>query len=684
MNPFRLIGRMDHDVTNLIFLLEKGPNPSSQFDSYLPEAEWPQNRPLRGAEAAPDHSSQYAVSGQVRDGETKQPIQKVRITPGNVEGTLGRTSWNKRNSAEGTNGSYLVYLDKRYSQPVLKVEAEGYLPGKFTLLPESRTNFDLTLQKGAGPSGTVLLPDGQPAQGASLMLLCLGEAQVGLRGDGTLQAWQHRELIQYTDPDGSFVLSPELDMVSVVAATKEGFKMISVQELATNSKVVLESWGHIQGVLHRAENLSTNEDLDLALVDGPQLNLQYHTMTDAEGRFEFEHVPPGRLQINGRNMISERGWTWDPLEKITLKPGQDLQVEIHAPARAASKTVVQSPRGGGVMKLARKSGPGPSGGVLLPGGKPAADAEVALLVKGKYLALGKGDLRAYEARQEGLVVRAGADGRFSLPAVEGTTGLVAVHEQGFAHVPLAKFEAAPEIALEAWGRIEGTLHIGRRIGTNEQVIVESDNMVFGNAPMLDAEAFQARTDDAGRFVITFVPPGERKIARMIPNGSGSWQHSAPTIVAVKPGVVTQVSMGGTGVTVVGKVHVAEHEVTWHNVHASLHNQFPEAFKKGRTTEEQSAWVSTPEAKMAMKNYRVFPIMISADGSFRAEEVLPGKYDLDIMLLGSGGVSAGPSGIQGRYHHAVVVPDTPVNDDASPADLGTIECEPVREAAASDQ
>ncbi len=684
LNPFGLIGRMDHDVTNLIFLLEKGPDLQPQFDSQLPESEWPRNRPLRGAETAPDHSSQYVVSGQVRDSQTKQPVPQFRVTPGNAGGAYGRSSWNQRNSAEGTNGSYLVYLDKKTSQPVLKVEAEGYLPGNFTLLPESRTNFDLTLQKGTGPSGTVLLPDGQPAQDACLMLLCLREFQVGLRGDGTLQAWQHRELIQYIDPDGSFVLSPELDMLAVVAATKEGFKMISVQELATNSKVVLESWGHIKGVLHRAENLSTNEDLDLAFQDGPQFNLQYHTRTDAEGRFEFDHVPPARLQINGRNMLNGRGWTWDPLEKITLKPGQDLQVEIHAPARAAAKPMVQSSPPGGVMKAVHKPGPGPSGNILLPGGKPAVDAEVALLVSGKYIALGKGDLRAYEARQEGLVVRSGADGHFSLPAVEGTTGLVVVHERGFAHVPLAKFEATPEITLEAWGRIEGTLHIGRRLGTNAQVIVESDNMAFGNAPILDAEAFQARTDDAGRFVITFVPPGERKIARMIPIGNGSWQHSAPTTVTVKPGVVTQVSVGGTGVTVVGKVHVVEREVNWKNVHASLHNQFPGGFNKGRTPEEQSAWFATPEAKIAMKNYRVFPITISADGSFRAEEILPGKYDLDIMLLGSVGLPAGPSGIEGRYHHVVVVPDVPVNDDSSPADLGTIECEPVREAAAAGQ
>jgi len=683
MNPFHLIGRMDQDVTNLIFLLEKGPELHSEFDSQVPESEWPRNRPLRGAEAVPDRSSEYVISGEVLDSQTKQPVSKFRVTPGNAQGPFSHTSWNKRNSTESTNGNYLIYIDKKYGQPVLKVEAEGYLPQKVTLLPASRTNLNLTLQKGTGPSGTLLLPDGNPAQGASLMLLCADSSQTGLRSDGTLQAFQNREMIQYTDPDGSFALSPELDMTTVVAATKEGFKMVSVQELATNSKVVLEAWGSIKGVLHRAEILSTNEDVDLAFQEGHQFNLQYHTKTDDQGRFEFDHVPPGQLQINGRNMLSERGWSWDPLEKITLKPGQNLQVDIRAPARDASKLSVQSPGIGSKPKLARKPGPGPSGKIMLPSGKPALDAEVALLVKGQYIAVGKGTLRAYEARQEGLVVRAGSDGRFSLPAVEDTTGLVVVHEQGYAHVPLMKLSVSPEITLEAWGQVEGILHVGRRLGTNEQVSLQSGNMALGASPLLAHEDFQARTDDAGRFVIRFVPPGEQKLTRMIPTGNGSWQGSQGTSVLVKPGVVTQVSLGGEGQTIVGKVHVAGREVNYQNVHASLHNELPEGFKKKRTPEEQIAWASTPEVKLAMKNHHSYTVIVSADGSFRAEEVLPGKYDFDMMVRKSAGFRIDPSNVLGRFHRAVVVPNPKIKDDELPVDLGTIECEPVIQAAAGE-
>jgi len=38
-------------------------------------------------------------------------------------------------AVSGTNGSYQVYISKRLSQPVLKIEAEGYLPSATTVLP---------------------------------------------------------------------------------------------------------------------------------------------------------------------------------------------------------------------------------------------------------------------------------------------------------------------------------------------------------------------------------------------------------------------------------------------------------------------------------------------------------------------------------------------------------------------
>jgi len=685
LNPYRLIGRMDNDVTNMAFLLERGPNLNSQHDAYLPESEWPQNLPLRGSEAGPDRSRQWLISGQVRDSGTKDPVARFRITPGTIRGTWNVTSWDERNRAEGTNGSFLAFVSKKYSQPVVKIEAEGYLPHRFTLQPESRTNLDFDLEKGTGPAGKVLLPDGSPAQDASVVLLCTGDQRISLNDKGELKDWENKERISYTEPDGSFALRPQLDMVAVVAAAEEGFKISTVEELATNSRVVLEPWSKLKGVLYRASAPSTNEDLDLAFQNGPPLNLQLHTMTDAQGRFEFARVPPNHLQLNSRNMMGSHSWSWDPLQPVSLKPGEAMEIEVRAPARSA--TAQASPPGAlpSQPKPTRKPGPGPQGVVLLPNGKPASEVEVALLVPNKYVAVGKGTFQAYEARQEGLIVRAGADGHFSLPFEEEAFGVVAVNDEGFVYAPLEKLRSSPQIQLEPWGRIEGTLHIGSSLGTNEVVVMESGNPLFGEAQVnFDQEAFQARTDGSGKFVLTFVPPGERRIARLIPFGERSWAHSPATVVQVNPGEVTQLSMGGTGRTVIGKFHLIGREPDWEHVHANFHNALPDAFKNPRTPAEHKVWASSPETKLAIKNYRAYPVLISKDGSFRAEEVLPGKYDLDLTMWSPPAQAMNSPEMSGKFHREVVVPETTVTD--APAELGTLEItlEAEKQAAANSQ
>jgi len=61
--------------------------------------------------------------------------------------------------------SYVVHLNKRFSPPVLEVGAAGYLPRLINPPQEDRTGFDIRLQPGSGPSGTVwffeLVPPGE-------------------------------------------------------------------------------------------------------------------------------------------------------------------------------------------------------------------------------------------------------------------------------------------------------------------------------------------------------------------------------------------------------------------------------------------------------------------------------------------------------------------------------------------
>jgi beta-lactamase regulating signal transducer with metallopeptidase domain/uncharacterized GH25 family protein len=713
MNPFRLIGRVDHDITNLVFMLEKGPDPQPDYSHVDPEYGQSRQRSLRGAEGVPDHSREWTVSGRVLDSETKQPIQNFRVTPGQTD-NFNRTAWSTLRAVDGSNGVYLTYVSKRVAQPLLKVEAEGYLPESAAVLPHDATNVDFVLKKGSGPAGTVVTPDGQPAVGATIILLGDDYNQAGLNSAGELTAYANRSASRTADTNGAFAFKPVWGTKSLAAASSNGFAVVSLESFATNSTITLELFGKITGTLKRTSGSGTNEILDVRFDDSSipgldRINLQTSATTDSQGRFAFERVPAGHLRITYREMMDNgHGWAAPPLQEIDLKPGATLEVNITAADRAKKEPVnsYQQPQ----PKLV--PGKQVKGVVLLPNGKPAADADVALQVEGKYLGLGKGAFTSSNLREEGLLVSAGQDGSFTLPMYEKAQSVIALNEEGFAQVSLEQLKASPQITLQKWGRIEGTLRVGHHVGTNEQVTVsaatprwskmtirktgqQTNDVEITNAspamlqlPFYDSNAFKARTDEQGRFVITFVPPGQQIISRLVPAGEGSWTSSQLASVDVKPGETTVTNVGGTGRTVIGKIKFTEGAApdfkNGMGIISTPTFKFYEKSQQLKTDAERKAFYQSPEVEAAYKNHRGFSTLVSSDGSFRAEDVLPGTYEFDFQ----------PHTLMDEKSHTlttftstqeVVVPEAKDQDDDSSVDWGEVELKkftiPIPEAAA---
>jgi hypothetical protein len=333
----------------------------------------------------------------------------------------------------------------------------------------------------------------------------------------------------------------------------------------------------------------------------------------------------------------------------------------------------------------------------LPGGKPAVDADVALQVEGKYLGLGKAAFTG-SPREEGLLVSAGQDGSFTLPMYEGAKSVIALNEEGYAQVSLEQLKASPQITLQKWGRIEGTLRVGRHPGTNEQVVVSTplprwsktsirkagqqtngleitnSSPVMIQPPTYDFHAFQARTDERGRFVITFVPPGEQTLSRLVPEGTGSWTYNQLATVDVKPGETAVTNVGGTGRTVIGKVKFGEGAAPdFKNGFAVINtptSKFIEKIRQLKTDEERKAFYQSKEFQEATKNHRSFPTGLLPDGSFRAEDVLPGKYEFGFQSrLPDGNTHTLTMFVSVQE---LVVPEARDQDDDSSVDWGVIE------------
>lgn len=677
LNPGRLVGRVDGDTTHLLILLDRGKNGPGPQDYSSDESEWPQNRPLEGIGASEhaDHSQDWVVSGRVMDAPTGQPIKQFTVTPGNETLTWHRIRWDERDAADGTDGVYTVYVDRRWEQPVIKIEAAGYLPQSVTITPLEQTNADFALQKGDGPRGFVRRPDGRPVGSAEVLLLCPDAQNPSLNYDGQLQSgWPPQNgLLVKTGPDGHFSFEPRIGMQSVAAASPDGFAQVSIACLATNPNIVLEPYGSITGTLKRPNGPGANEELDLAFETPDsmgRLGLDNSAHTDSGGHFEFNRVPPGDLQLSYRVPVSQNGWQNAPLQPITVEPGQALKLEVKAAAR---QTGPRFGFGSPPAPPARIPGAPIAGTVVLPNGKPAPNAQVALSIRGQFLQLGKASLVSYD----GWIVRADQNGMFSLPRYQGADTVIAVSEDGFAQVSVATLKQSPRIVLQPWARIEGVLRIGRRPGTNQMVVLSDWRPMTVSQSLppfhLDLNAYQAKTDAQGRFVITYVPPGTHQLAREVPEGSGWTQETLGTI-EFKPGATKRVTFGGNGRTVVGRLKVGDNAPKdWQDGALFLRTASPFANKimEARSPEQRRKIIQSSEYQREMMNLRILPATLSADGSFKAEDVVPGKYELSLDLFKPGRLPPQPRTVTYLFSDAVLtVPKVDGSND-TPVDVGTV-------------
>lgn len=699
MNPYQLVGRMDHDITNLIFLLEKGPSPSPDYSQIGPEYEQVREHSLRGAEGRPDHSLEWSISGHVLDGDTKRPLQNFRVTPGQTD-NFNQTTWDTLRAVDGLHGVYRAYLNKRVVQPMLKVEANGYLPEAANLLPQDATNVDFVLKRGSGPAGTVVTPDNKPAPGVTVVLLNDEMNQAGFNSAGDLMVYGNRLPLHTTDLNGRFSLPPVWGAKWLAAASANGFTCVSLDSLAAHPTVTLQPFGQITGILRRPSGPGTNEILDVAFTDNDDaghthLNLDNSAQTDSQGRFSFNNVPAGQMRISYRIPMNLGSWQNVSLQDVEVKPGQTLQVNINAPERQAPDNAKFQ------LPPPPKLIPGVQieGVVLSPDGSPAADADVALQVENVYLVLGKGAFMANDAREKGLLVSTGPDGHFSLPMYKKAQSVIALNEEGFARVSLDQLKATPQIRLQKWGRIEGTLRLGHHPGTNEVVLVsgpppkwwiplvrragqtngvsKTTNSITATLPPLyyDLGAFRSRTDEQGRFAITFVPPGEQVLSREVPAGENSWTSSQLAIVDVAPGETVVTNVGGMGRIVIGKLNINQGSpVDFKQGMGIITTPTYGLFEKSRqlkTDAERAAFYRSPEFMAAMNHQQSFSFRLASDGSFKAQDILPGHYELVFqpsVLLDEKKQAYRTFASAQEY----IVPEAKSQDDDSTVDLGTIE------------
>ena len=271
--------------------------------------------------------------------------------------------------------------------------------------------------------------------------------------------------------------------------------------------------------------------------------------------------------------------------------------------------------------------------VLLPDGTPATNARVWVATE-KDASLSNFQPGDYYPRSMKKIQVDGAGG-FNLPDVPDDALVIVTDPAGILVTTAEKTRQAVRVRLPPFAQVEGLLLSEGKPKPGAHVSM--DPLQGQRGLYLNRSAV---TGEDGRFLITNLVAGEYRLYReFLPRrnieGGFAVHPSHQKIVSVKPGETVSVQWGGDGRSVIGQA-LPENPaiaVDWLNdshslelVHSSAATSLTE-FVRG----SYGMGKSSAEESQEVREARSYHLEFEEDGSFRAEDVPPGKYELRIRV-----------------------------------------------------
>ena len=368
-------------------------------------------------------------------------------------------------------------------------------------------------------------------------------------------------------------------------------------------------------------------------------------------------------------------YTRAPIELRVERPWEQTVLRIEADGYVPFVTrPIQRGEAMVMLDVALTPDPGHTGNVLLPDGKPAAGASLALCtwtneltVKGgKLLYIGHG-------RTLGKLVQSAADGSFRLPSEVDPWVLVIAHDGGYAEVTVDEFAKSSTVRLKPWGRVEGELVVNGKpiadqlIGLSAAHGHQEVNLYYGG---------EVTTNAAGRFTMERVPPARLFIQLWYKQGK--YSHNLDPhggLMSIAGGQTTRITLPRPGRPIVGRFSlppdsglpladaVVELSISLRPGPFFVVEGFEESENQGASQESSLK----PELEQAFQRRMV---LANADGTFRIEGLPETEYLLQIYAYrkpAAPGAALGPD--LARATRYVKVP--PLADSKEPVDLGNL-------------
>ncbi len=290
-------------------------------------------------------------------------------------------------------------------------------------------------------------------------------------------------------------------------------------------------------------------------------------------------------------------------------------------------------------------------------------------------------------RDDWLFAETGADGRYRFegrsmrrrrPPI-GEFGVFAYHAKGYARKSAGEMAKSSDLVLEPWGRIDGAVEVLGKPVANVPMRVTLD-ATDKHSMFYDVYEYETKTDEHGRYVVDHVPSGVAQASTGTRFGKDSGPYgiiSSPRKI-ILPGQTLNLMVGGAGRPVVGRLRVRD-GIPVRIGGGRLVLNVP-SIRSEIQQDERDELLRTEEGRLRLflrgfNAYRTaealahrlaeryYLLLIRDDGTFRAEEVLPGTYTLSFWI--------GEDFQHPIVTREIVVEPTNVRRSDVPIDVGTV-------------
>jgi thiol-disulfide isomerase/thioredoxin len=339
-------------------------------------------------------------------------------------------------------------------------------------------------------------------------------------------------------------------------------------------------------------------------------------------------------------------------------------------------------------------GTGPAGIVRTPDGKPAEGAAIIAADNNTQVVMKDGK---FTDQTMTTVLRTGPDGRFGFqPQINDQYTLIATHESGFRMVAASDFAAmGGDLTLQSWATVQGEVRVNGEPAGGSRVDAMAIDPLLRSVPgrIIDIES-EGTADDQGRFELR-VAPMQTMVGRVVRVGEMSYSYAAQARISPTPGATVRLNLGSGGRRVIGKVIVPDALAargTWTSRFPTLAEKKdpPKAAVPENTdqmTPEQrvawhNQWLNTDAGrafKKAVDDYndrRSYPVVVEADGSFYADDVEPGEYELKVPIANRSSATSIAEPFAAA-EAVFIVPPPNAADAGKPLELSPIPATPIQ-------